>query len=374
MKIAHIVCVFPPYRGGIGSVAFNYANVLSEAGVNITVLTPDYGKKQTKINYGFAVKYLKPFLKYGNGAFIPQLIVELKKYDIVHLHYPFFGGAESVWLAMVMKNFSNLLVHYHMDVAGLSRVAGFLSLPSRIILNSLLTGAQVITCASVDYIEQSQIKSIFRRFPDKFIEIPFGVDIKRFFPREIIAERSVYELLFVGGLDRAHYFKGLSVFIKALTLLPNDNWRLKIVGEGNRRKTYEKEIFAAGLGDKIEFLGGVSDEKLPTVYQVADIFVLPSINTNEAFGLVLLEAMACGLPVLTSSLPGVRSVFKDGIEGLLAKPGDAHDLSNKIKKLLDNKRLRESMGQAGRELVEKKYTWKLSGEKLLNLYENLLNK
>lgn len=374
MKIAHIVCVFPPYRGGIGSVACNYANVLNRSGVDITVITPDYGKIQAKMTSSFAVKYFKPFLRYGNGAFIPQLIVELKKYDIVHLHYPFFGGAESVWLAKLLRNFSNLVVHYHMDVDGLSKVAGFLSLPSGFILNNLLTVAQAITCASIDYIEQSRIKSVLKRFPDKFIEIPFGVDAKRFIPRGIVREKAVCELLFVGSLDRAHYFKGLSILIKALILLPNNNWSLKVVGEGDRRETYEKEISAAGLGYKIKFLGNVSDKELPIVYREADVFVLPSINKNEAFGLVLLEAMACGLPVLASCLPGVRSVFNDGIEGMLARPGDAQDLSDKIKKLLDNNKMRHSMGQAGRELVEKKYTWELAGKKLLDLYENLLNK
>ena len=95
---------------------------------------------------------------------------------------------------------------------------------------------------------------------------------------------------------------------------------------------------------------------------------MPSINSNEAFGLVLLEAMACGTPVIASNLPGVRSVFEAGVQGLLAEPGNVDDLKNKIAEILADNDKREMMGLASRELVEGKYSWERVGERLDEIY------
>ena len=114
----------------------------------------------------------------------------------------------------------------------------------------------------------------------------------------------------------------------------------------------------------MEFLGKISDEELPRIYQQADLLVLPSINKNEAFGLVLLEAMACGVPVIASDLPGVRTVFEDGRQGLLCKPGDVSDLKNKIEEILADEEKRKIMGKEARILALEKYSWKKIGRKL----------
>jgi glycosyltransferase involved in cell wall biosynthesis len=98
------------------------------------------------------------------------------------------------------------------------------------------------------------------------------------------------------------------------------------------------------------------------------VVVLPSINQGEAFGLVLLEAMACSKPVIASNLPGVRSVFKNGNQGLLVKPGDVKDLVKKIKVILTDDQLAKRMGRAGRSLVINKYTWDKVGRRLDIIY------
>ena len=98
MRIAEIVCTFPPYRGGIGNVAYDNSRTLIGGGKDVTVFTPFYNFKSNNSNNDIPVKRLFPIIKYGNAAFLPQLFWRLKKFDIIHLHYPFFGSAEIVLL------------------------------------------------------------------------------------------------------------------------------------------------------------------------------------------------------------------------------------------------------------------------------------
>ena len=119
-----------------------------------------------------------------------------------------------------------------------------------------------------------------------------------------------------------------------------------------------------GLNRKIIFLGFVADNLLPKFYNLADIFVLPSIDKSEAFGVVSLEAMASGVPVVSSDLAGVRSVIGKREAGVLVKPGDVDKLANTLKYLLDNPTECQQMGKIGREKVLKEYTWDKIGYRL----------
>ncbi|OGF27882.1 hypothetical protein A2468_00375 [Candidatus Falkowbacteria bacterium RIFOXYC2_FULL_46_15] len=366
--------MFPPYKGGIGNVAASFAGMLSENN-QVTVFTPDYGFKQEQESGAYEVVKLKPLLRYGNGVFAPELFFKLKGFDVVHLHYPFFGGAEVVWLAKFLSfGKFKLLIHYHMDTADLPVAARILRLPDRLIRNSLFSLAAGITCASQDYIEQGKIGRFYRRYPNKFHEIPFGVDTARFYPglKNSTKNRSL-KILFVGGLDRAHYFKGIDVLLRAISELriPDKDYELQIVGEGDMRPEYEKLAVSLGVASKVRFIGGLSDERLAEVYRTADVAVLPSINGHEAFGLVLLEAMASGVPVIASDLPGVRSVFRDGAEGYFAEPGNAKDLRGKLEKILSDDDKRGCMGAAGRRLAVEKYDLKIIKKRLRGIYDGL---
>jgi glycosyltransferase involved in cell wall biosynthesis len=361
MKIASIVCTFPPYAGGIGNSAYEI-NKLLEDQHEITTFTP---------------LTLKPWLRLGHGAFLPQLLWRLNKFDYIYLHYPFFGTAEVVWFFKLFFRRPKLIVHYHMDVRGLSLLARFLSLPSRFIRRSLLNQAEIIVTASLDYIKSSQIKNYYETHKNKFQEIPFGIDLEKFQPKllnrpldnKIIAraqeivhyindkfiKRDRLNLLFVGGLDQAHYFKGIDVLLNSLVIVSNRNWRLKIAGEGNLRPHYEELSSRLNIKNQVEFVGKLNGAELVRAFQNADLFILPSINSNEAFGLVLIEALACGVPVIASNLPGVRRVFNDHEQGLLIEPGNPTDLKNKLEFIFNNEELRRVMALAARRLAEEKY-------------------
>lgn len=373
MKIAHVVCVYSPYKGGIGNVCRSMVKGLRGLGHEVKVFTPNYNGGNIESD---GVLRLRTFGKLGNGAFIPSVIFKLKEFDIIHLHYPFFGGVEPVWLFKLLNKKKRLIIHYHMDVFSLGLGVKILSIPSKLISGSLFYLSDAITCASRDYIKNSSIKDIYKDNKNKFFEIPFGVDIERFYPNINRGPNKTKKILFVGGLDRAHYFKGFNILFNALILVgkKRTDWVLQIVGSGDLKKHYEELAKKLEIKERIIFLGDVSDDDLPNVYRDSDFLVLPSINSNEAFGLVLLEAMASGLPVIASSLPGVRSVFSDGKEGFLVAPNNKNDLEDRIIKILENNELAEKMGTAGRRLAEKKYDQRVVIKNLENLYESLYNK
>ncbi len=375
MKIASIVCAYPPYAGGIGNSAERINGLLAEKH-EITNFTPST---------------LKPWLHLGHGAFLPQLFFKLNKFDYIYLHYPFFGSAEVVWFFKLFFKKPKLIIHYHMDVKGLGLIAQILSIPSRLIRHSLLKQANIIVSGSLDYIRSSQIKDYFKLHPEKFQEIPFGIDISKFQPKLVnrtlnsktltkaqemvhyindkFIKRNRLNLLFVGGLDKAHYFKGLNILFQALLITKSRNWQLKIVGDGNLKPGYEEMTKALKLNKQIEFAGKLSEAELIRAYQNADLFILPSINTNEAFGLVLIEALACGVPVIASNLPGVRKVFNNNVEGLLIEPGNEKDLKNKLEEIINDESKRKEMALAARRLSEEKYDLSKIKQQLENLFQ-----
>lgn len=395
MRIAHFVSTFPPYQGGMGNVCFYQVKELAELNYQMTVFTPDYGRDKFQTsNFNFQIVYLKSVLKYGNAAFIPQVTEYLKNFEIIHLHYPFFGGAEIIWWYFLKPRKAKLVVQYHMDFVppqslNLSRLAGIvLNGYNRLLTPLIFRKASKILVSSNDYALNSKIiRSFFLSHQEKFLEIPLGVNSQHFQPQDkknkklmerwqILPEELI--ILFVGGLDKAHYFKGVNVLLQATAKLKIKNEKLRIkfivVGEGELRSKYEKLADELKIKDWVIFAGQVSNEDLPDYYNLADVFVLPSINHSEAFGLVLLEAMSCAKPVITSNLAGVRTVVENGTDGFLVKPRNPDDLVEKIKILLTNKELRRKMGQAGRKKIEEKYSWQEIVKELEKLYKTLILK
>lgn len=365
MKIAEVTSTFPPYKAGMSNVAYYNAWALTTLGHDVTVFTTKYKTGTSHVDeYPFKVQRLSAWFKYGNAGILPQLFYKLPKYDIIHLHYPFFGGAEIIYFLDKIKDL-NLIVTYHMDVVGEGLMSKFFQWHRNNVTPKILDRADKIIVTSYDYAQNSNIKERLAVEPEKFVEIPIGVNELLFKPRyrdkDIIEQYDLHGkkiILFVGGLDKAHYFKGINILIQAVKKLnARDDFRVVIIGEGDLKQTYQSMADSLGLGRKIIFAGFVPDDLLPKFYSVADMLVLPSIDKSEAFGIVSLEAMASGVPVIASDLPGVRSVVDKKKTGLLVKPGNVDNLANMIEYLLKNPRIAKEYGKAGREKVLQKYTW-----------------
>ncbi|MFH1890158.1 MAG: glycosyltransferase family 4 protein [Candidatus Kuenenbacteria bacterium] len=370
MKIAHIVCKFPPYQSGMGNVAFEQAQRLAK-NHQVVVFALNQGKRKT-YQHNFKIVWLKPLIHFGNGGLCLSLFWKLKNFDIIQLHYPFFGAGEIIWLGKFLKILKKpkLIIFYHMDAKLNNILLKILSLPSKLINRGLFMRADRVICSTFDYIRHSKIKSIYQKHQKKFVEIPFGV--KQLMPPSKKKEsiKGGKTVLFVSNLDKAHYFKGVDVLINAFKIVLGriNSAKLVIVGDGDLRKKYENLAKKLNIQDKVTFAGFVEDKELADYYQLCDICVVPAINTSEAFSLILIEAKSFGKAVIASDLPGVRYVAIDNQSGFLAKPGDIDDLAQKMTELLKNDKLRLEMGEKGKQTVEQKYNWDKHVQKLEAVY------
>ncbi len=359
MKIAQVVCRFKPYKGGISNVAYDYALGLSKLGHQVTVFTPLYDAKDTETKFEqFEIRRLKPIFKFGNSGILPQLYWELKNFDIIHLHYPFFGGAEVVWLLKKLLGAKvKLVVSYQMDVVGTGWKKCIFGCHTKCLLPGILAAADKVLVSSFDYASHSVISPLVAKYSDKFAALPLGVNLEKFFPqpkdqelmRQFDLRNNDKVLLFVGALDQAHYFKGIHFLIDSYKNFNLDNLKIIIVGEGDLRPEYQKHVFDLGLIDTILFAGAAADKELAKYYNLADAVILPSIDKSEAFGIVLIEAMGCGKPVITANLAGVRSVYENNVSGLKFEVLDQKDLKEKVRKLFTADALLAQMGEAARQ-------------------------
>ena len=398
MRIAHIVCTYPPYYGGMGNVVFNLTSKLIKQGEEVVVFTPDYYKRAEikdveaepesihaeviNNNLDF-VKRLEPSLQYGNAAYLPQIAKELDQFDIVHLHYPFFGVANLVRKWKLKNPQNKLVVTYHMDTRGLGWKGLFFKYYGYFWLPKILDSADCLLTTSLDYLKVSLASEHYQKHSEKWLELPLGVDTQKFQPREksevlwqsLGLNKKLPTILFVGGMDEAHYFKGVPVLLKALYLLKQNNFvcQIVLVGEGNLKAEFKLLSKSLGLENQVVFVDNVDNENLPYFYNLADLFVLPSTTAGEAFGLVLLEAMSSGIPVIASDLPGVRQIAKLAGETMPANQPEA--LAQVIFDFFSlNTDELQSLKQQARQVVEEKFTWQMLASQLKQIYQQLVTK
>lgn len=378
MRIAHIVSTYPPYFGGMGNVVFETANELEKRGHQVQVFTPQYGEPPAEeIAH---VRRMAPKFHYGNAAHIPQIKKELDSFDIVHLHYPFFGTAKLISKWKEKNPSKAFVITYHMDVRSPGWKGMIFKYYNRFWMPKILRSADALVASSLDFVEHSDAAPIYAEDPDKWTGIPFGVDTERFTKREkskeLVAKHNLNPerptVLFVGGMDQAHYFKGVPVLIHALGLLRAGGLPIQavFVGDGNLRSDFEKQAEVYGLGADAHFVGYSSDKELPEYYNLADLLVLPSTTSGEAFGMVLLEAMSSGVPVIASDLPGVRTVAEAG--GQTIPPKAPKALAQAIGGFFDPQTDRVEWGARARAAVEQQYTWPGVTEQLERLYTQLV--
>lgn len=360
-RIAVITPTFLPYKGGMCVVAEQDARQLAGLGYDVDVLVPGQERGATD---GYSVKAMRSWGSYGNAAFVPGVFGRCGEYDLVVLHYPFYGGAEPVALAKYFGKCRRLAIYYHMDTLGKGIVRAVSRFHAIFIRSAVLNAADRILVTSFDYAKSSALRGRFLNRPELFRELPPAVDTDRFSPggkSKSLAERYGLDLLrpivvFVGGLDRAHYFKGVDRLIEALSVSGMDEVQALIVGGGELVDEYREHAEKVGVSGRVSFSGPVSDEELPLHYRLGDAFAFPSIDRSEAFGIAALEAMSCGVPVVASDLPGVRTIVRPEETGYLAKPKSVSALAARLMDILLDKRLQREFRQAGRQMALDEYS------------------
>ena len=233
----------------------------------------------------------------------------------------------------------------------------------------IMNGATRIYVSSYDYAKYSDLAKI-KTIQKRISEIPFGVDTKLFKPlrssstlrKKLGINANDRVVMFVGQLDRPHYFKGVPVLIEAFSKVNRPRTKLVIVGGGDLQGVYVNQAKNLGIKTKVIFTGSIEYNLINEYFSVASFTVLPSTDNTESYGMVLLEAQATGKAVITSNLPGVRTVVRNNEDGLLVNPNDANDLRDKMRILLDNSDLMQLLGKNGRKKIKKQYTWDRIGQ------------
>ena len=382
VRIAHLTATFPPYQGGTGNVAFHNARCLADLGHEVTVYTATAPRAPRTEKNGFGVRRLRTPFRIGNAPLLPELLA-LERHDIVHLHYPFIFGAEMV-LALRHLRRQPYVLTYHNDLVSPGFKGGLFWLYQRVWATRLMkAAARVIITAHESAAASPIIGPLLEEQPEHFREVPNGVDTGRFRPgidggpiRERLGIRGAWDrmVLFVGSMDSAHHPKtGVPVLLRAISRLRDPTIFVVLVGGGDRIDDYAALAARLGMEQHTRFMGRVPNEELPAIYAAADVVVQPSL-LFEPFGLVAVEAMACGTPVVVSDLPGVRRVVVDAGGGLTSRAGDADDVADKIRSLLADPALRARLGAAGRAGVEAHYDWSRIGPQLVETYEEALGR
>ena len=288
-------------------------------------------------------------------------VLQREKFDVVHLHEPFMPMLCSAVLRF-SDGFNIGTFHAYSGSPGY-----WLGWPVTTIIlkkrNLKLAGRIAVSAPAKDYAS--------KYVRGEFTVIPNGVELNRFHPG--VKPMQGYDdgkinILFVGRLERR---KGAGYLLEAYAKLKKQypEIRLIIVGPGvNLRRRYEFKVRLKHLKDVV-FTGGVPYEELPRYYQTADIFCAPATG-KESFGIVLLEAMALGKPIVATSNAGYASVITDSQQGLLVPPKNSRALAGALKKLIDDTGLRQQLGANGL-LTVRDYDWPLVARRILDYYEQV---
>lgn len=335
MNILQVNKLYHPWIGGVETVVKDIAEGLnSKNGLRIDVLVCNSQRK----NIIEQTNEIKVFRAHSFGIFLGMpisldflcLYRKLEKeYDLIFLHYPFPLG----FIAYAFfSNNKNLVIWYHSDIVRQK----FLEIFFKPFHFYALKKAKKIFVSSPNLIESS---SCLKRLKDKCTVIPFGIDLEKFkFTEEI---KNKYDGPLILSVGRFTYYKGFEYLIQSAR---NINAKFLLIGEGVLQKKYINLIKKYNLENKFFLISPVKN--LIPYYYACDVFVLPSIATSEAFGLVLLEAMACGKPLISTELnTGTSFVNQDGITGFVIPPKNSEMLTQKINIILNDKDLRSRFSQ-----------------------------
>lgn len=364
LRVLQVGKFYPPVRGGMETHLKDLCDQLRHA-VDVDVLVANTTRETVHDSVdGVPVTRVASHGRLRATSLAPGYLRELSRTpaDVVHLHAP-NPTAELALLAWARPRRPKVVVTWHSDVVR-QRVLGRLYRP---VTRRLLARADAICVATPNHVRMS---AILPAYAGKVRTCPFGVDVDtlRADAHAVAAVRARYGgRPIVLGVGRLVYYKGFEVLLDAAAAL---DAAVVIAGDGERRAALEARARALGMADRVSLVGEVDD--LRPLFAACDVFVLPSTERSEAFGIVQLEAMAFGKPVVSTRLgTGVDWVNAHELTGLTVPPGDAPALRDAIARLLDSPALRARLGANGRRRVEQEYTTARAAESVLAVYREL---
>ncbi len=376
MKIALISEYYYPLLGGITEHVYNLAGTLQKRGHAVTVIThkvrprsshhyPDEPERFRVERFGRGIPI------YSNGSFARVTVsrslqsdlrrfFERERFDVIHAHSPL---TPMLPMAAIRQSNAPVTVGTFHTYFEKSRGYGLLRNTANEFMK-MMDGRIVVSDACV--------QALSRYFDSEYEVIPNGVDPDYFHPEAATDPRfddGKLNILFVGRFDPRN---GLKVMLEAFRLVKRrfDDCRLIIVGDGPL-KLYYRSLVGRELAGDVHFAGLVNGGR-PAYYAAADIFCTPC--TKASFGVVLLEAMSAGTPIVASDINGYRLVMDDGRQGRLVSSSSPQAFADNLLDLLRDPHLRRMMGNEGRRTVLERYSWDLVAQQVEEFYVKLLDR
>jgi glycosyltransferase involved in cell wall biosynthesis len=364
-SVLHIGKFYRPHLGGIETHVESLCQGLRKSMDVRVLVASNHRYRENSVIDGIPVTRVHVPVTIAGAPICPGMLWHIRENrpDIIHLHLPNPTGV----LAVLASGYrGRVVVTWHSDIVRQRRLARLYRPVERILLNRCPT----IIASSPAYIASSPV---LREHADRCLSIPFGIDAERFDVRHVDQSllrdlRQRHGPRMILSVGRLVYYKGIQFLIQAMAKV---DAKLVIIGEGPMRPALEQEVAALGIADRVTFLGRVHDQ-LVTYFHAADVFALPSCERSEAFGIVQLEAMASGKPVINTQIDsGVPYVSLDGVTGITVEPRSSESMATALNRLFADPDLRRRMGNAGRHRVQTEFNLELMVRRTMDIYEQV---
>ena len=363
MRVIHVFKdYFPPTRGGIEQHIHDVTHSLK--GYKFAVLTSSRSNSQL-IDDDDGVRVIRAIEKrrIASTPITPswKLLLRESGADLFHFHMPNPYG-EVAFLRSKVR--APMIASYHADIVGRQLLMPFF----RPFQRKFLTRASRILVGSPQLADTSPVLQPFR---ERIVVVPYGVDPADWNERPAMADaiRERFPGPLLVFLGRMVHYKGIDLLIEAMRGI---DATCLLIGDGPKRGELEALTAKEAIRHKILFLGEIADDERAAYFHAADIFVLPSRTRAEAFGISMLQAMACGTPAISTELgTGTSWLNVNNETGIVVRPNDAQALSGAIKSLLAEPTRRAEMGWAAAERVRQYFTRYSMLESLASLYASL---
>lgn len=369
MKILELGKFYPPVRGGMETLLQLWAEGFAARGHDVTCVVANRQARTVEERHGRL--HLRRLARWGEAfslSFCPSYPGATRRHpaDIIHAHFP--NPLADLAILRAPRR-TPVVVHWHSDIV---RQRALMRL-YRPLQAAMLRRATRVVVATPMHLEHS---AWLGPYADKVVVIPFGLDLARFAATPALEAKAAALRAGTAGrtvflnVGRLVGYKGQRFGIEALARVPEAE--LWIAGTGPLEDELRQLAQQVGVAGRVRFLGNVPDEDLPALLHACDAFLFPSITPNEAFGLVLVEAMACRKPLVACTLrSGVPYVCRDGLNGLLVPPGDAGALAVAMGTLVASPVLRSRLGGAGWSRAQDEFSLGRMLDRHLELFESL---
>jgi glycosyltransferase involved in cell wall biosynthesis len=363
-QVLHIGKYYPPHMGGIETHLQALARGLKDSVDVRVVVSSDDSRTRREVSDGVPLLRVPTPLTVASTPLSPAMVRQIRNSDadLLHIHLP---NPAAVLAYLTSGYHGKVIFTYHSDIIR-QKILGPLFEP---LLHAALRRADAIVVTSPNYLRTSPVLA---EHQERCHVIPYGIDTSDFSTCDAADVRRIREQhgdRIIIAVGRLVYYKGFEYLIRAMKRVDG---KLLILGDGPLRPELEQLTSKLGVQDKVVLVGEVQNHLTVPYYHAAQVYALPSIARSEAFGIVQIEAMASGLPVVNTSLDsGVPFVSLHNETGLTVPPRDPDALAAALTSLLDDSELRRRLGAAGIRRAQEEFSVQRMVGRMLDLYETV---